>query len=104
MSLDVDAFERRLDGAASGGRDRSEGENVVSRVRKTAQRASDVIADARARMRQGRNVDDNPHATQTPRENATAATAPTAAKAGTSGRRYGARAMKIGKSASRNRG
>src|SRR3954470_20910941 len=104
MSLDVDPLERRLDRTAPRCRDRRERHDLVPGPGQAPQRAADVVADARPRMGERRHVHHDPHATQIPREKATAATAPIEAKAGTNARRYGARTMKIGKSASRNRG
>ena len=58
-----DAVECRIEQAAAVDADRTERDELVPSVRleHPAQRPEDVVADARARMRQGRDVVRDPH-------------------------------------------
>ena len=61
-ALDVDARERLLDVAATLHGDGREGDDVGAVLAQAAQRREHVVADSRARVRERRDVERDPHA------------------------------------------
>src|SRR4029078_4536710 len=61
-ALDVDALERTLYLGTTVPAHERAGDDFVTRAGEADERSADVVADAGARMRQRRDVDDDPHA------------------------------------------